>query len=106
MIDRSMLVRDLAAFADLGTDLPEPKVLEDVLLFRMFREGEEIELRFHDRGAGKVVERSLETKTVRKHASYCALLATERFGNLRRWADNQSRLFREPQPTYQGANIR
>lgn len=98
MIDRSMLVRDLAAFADLGTDLPEPKVLEDVLLFRMFREGEEIELRFHDRGAGKVVERSLETKTVRKHVSYRALLATERFGNLRRWADNQSRLFREPQP--------
>lgn len=96
MIERSMLVRDLATFADLGTDPPEPVVLKDVLVFRMFREGEHIELRFHDEGDGKVIERSLEAGgMVRKHASYRALLATERFGNLRRWADNQRKSFRE-----------
>lgn len=95
MIEQSMLVRDLATFADLGTDPPEPVVLKDVLVFRMFLEGEQIELRFHDQGAGKVIERSLEDGIDRKHASYRALLATERFGNLRRWADNQGKSFRD-----------
>lgn len=95
MIEQSILARDLATFADLGTDPPEPVVLKDVLVFRMFREGEQIELRFDDQGAGKVIERSLEDGIDRKHASYRALLATERFGNLRRWADNQRKSFRE-----------
>jgi len=95
MIERPMLVRDLATFADLGTDPPEPMVLKDVLVFRMFREGEQIELRFHEQGAGKVIERSLDDGIDRKHASYRALLATERFGNLRRWADNQRKSFQE-----------
>lgn len=97
MIEQSTLVRDLAAFADLGTDTPPPVVLNDAMVFRMFREGDEIELRFHDSGRGKIVESSLDTGAVRNHASYRALLATERFGNLRRWADNQGRSFRNPQ---------
>ena len=101
MIEQSMLVRDLATFADLGTDPPEPVVLKDVLVFRMFREGEQIELQFHDQGAGKVIERSLEDGIDRKHASYRALLATERFGNLRRWADNQGKSFRINQDNVQ-----
>ena len=96
MIERSALTRDLTAFADLGTAPPEPAVCGDDLVFRLFRDGEEIELRFCDHGAGKVVERSLENDSPdRKHASYCALLASPRFGDLRRWADQQARSFPE-----------
>ena len=99
MIDRSTLIRDLAAFADLGTDLAEPVALGDALVFRMFRDGKEIELRFHNGDTGKVIERSLETEApVRTHASYRALLASPRFGNLGQWADYQDRSLREVQP--------
>ena len=41
MIEQSTLVRDLAAFADLGTDTPPPVVLNDAMVFRMFREGDD-----------------------------------------------------------------
>ena len=98
MIDRSTLIRDMTAFADLGTPVPEPVDLGDALVFRMFRDGEEIELRFHEQGAGKVSERTLEHDSDRTHASYRALLASPRFGDLRRWAHNQDRSLREAQP--------
>ena len=99
MIERSVLTRDLTAFADLGTPPPEPAVLGSDLVFRLFRDGEEIELRFCDQGAGKVVERSLESDSPdRRYASYRALLASPRFGDLRRWADHQSRSFPEARP--------
>ena len=99
MIERSVLIRDLAAFADLGTDLAEPAVLGDALVFRMFRDGQEIELRFQNGDAGKIIERSLETDAPdRTHASYRALLASPCFGNLGQWANYQDRSFRAGQP--------
>ena len=87
-IDEPLLRRELAIFADLGTEAPEPVTHGDRLVARMYRNGEEVELEFRNHGAGKVLERPREGD-VRTHASYRALLASERFGNLRRWADSQ-----------------
>ena len=83
----------MAVFADLGT--PRPKVLEKgtTLVVQMYRNGEELRLGFHDHGTGKVVEQCGPERRV--HASYVALLASERFGDLRRWAQTQSMLLRE-----------
>ena len=89
ILEESLLTHDLAAFADLGTDPPRRAIQGDRLTVRMFRQGEELELRFHDGGAGKVIERSLDTHESRTHASYRALLASERWGNLRGWTDHQ-----------------
>ncbi len=91
----SLLTEDLAAFADLGTEPPRGAIQGDRLTVRMFRQGEELELQFHDGGAGKVIERSVDTHESRTHASYRALLASERWGNLRGWTDHQKKYLRQ-----------
>lgn len=92
-IDRSQIFEDLLVFADLGTE-PARVHHGDSLIVRMFRHGEELELRFHD-GSDKVTEHSIDTKASRPHASYRALLASERWGNLRKWPDHQKTALRE-----------
>ena len=91
ILEESLLAQDLAAFADLGTEPPRGAIQGDRLMVRMFRQGEELELQFHDARAGKVIERSLDTHESRTHASYRALLASERWGNLRGWTDHQKK---------------
>ena len=87
--------RDLAIFADLGTEPPRTmSSYNRRFIVRMFRSGEHLELEFHNNGAGKVIERSLENTQVRTHASYKALLASERFANLRQWANSQKTLLK------------
>ena len=85
------LIDELATFADLGTTPPQPHDLGDSFTLRLFRDGEHLELEFHEDLTGKVTERSLETGKTRTHASYRALLASERFGHLRQWTHNQIR---------------
>ena len=91
--DKARLADEMAVFADLGTDLPQVRQAGRTLIVRMYRNGEEIQLGFHDLGHGQVVERCGAER--RTHASYRALLASERFGDLRRWASTQSMLLRE-----------
>lgn len=93
-IAESLLRRELAIFADLGTDPPRIVDHDDRLVVGMFRDGEELQLQFMDRGAGKILERSSDGH-VRTHASYRALLASERFGDLRRWATSQRIVLKE-----------
>ena len=95
MTMESWIKRDLATFADLGTDPSEARFLGDLVVVRLYRDGEDLELRFHDNGTGKVIERSVDTGESRQHASYRALLASEKFGNLRRWAQNQKTFLQE-----------
>ncbi len=84
------LREELARFADLGTSPPKEVGDDERFAFRLTREGESIELRF-DRGVdGSVAERSLDGGELRVHESYRALLASERFGDLRRWAGAQT----------------
>ena len=82
---------ELALFADLGADPPRLTGDGDRFAIRLWRGGEEVELLFGD-AAGRIVERTigtLDSGERRTHASYAALLASEKFGNLRRWADAQ-----------------
>lgn len=91
-LDSSQILEDLIVFADLGT---EPPTFRGDQLVRMIRQGEELELRFHDDGAGKVSERSVDTGKSRSHASYRALLASEGWGDLRAWAEHQKIALRQ-----------
>ena len=92
--DPSRLLAELALFADLGTDPPRLTCDGDRCVIGLCRGGEEMELDFGD-AAGRIVERTLDSGERRTHASYAALLASEKFGNLRRWADMQ-KAFLEP----------
>ena len=87
--DPSQLGDELALFADLGTAAPDLKPIGKRLVTRLFRDGEELELTFDADLQGRIIERSLDGEGQRTHASYAALLASERFGDLRRWADAQ-----------------
>lgn len=93
--DSSQLGEELALFTDLGTAAPELVSRGTSLAVRVFRHGEKLELTFESGLDGRIVERSLDGAKPRTHASYAALLASERFGDLRRWADAQ-KAFLEP----------
>ena len=80
---------ELAVFADLGTDPPRLASDGNRHVVRMCRGGEDLEIEFQDDGAGRVIERCPRDGRVRQHRSYRALLASEKFGDLRGWAARQ-----------------
>jgi hypothetical protein len=84
------LAQDLAPFADLGTD--PPRIVEGAKQpFVIFtRLGEECRIEFQD---GNLVEMLADTSSV-KHASFKALLASDRYGALRAWASQQALLLK------------
>ena len=90
----SRILDEIAVFADLGTEPAEGDHTREGFVVRLFRNGDELALVFADDGTGKVVERCHGGKP-RTHASYRALLASERFGDLRSWAAIQAMLLRE-----------
>ena len=87
--DARQLRRELALFADLGTAPPAEARDEEHPVFRLSREGRRLELRFDGGVQGRVIERSLDDGESREHESYRALLASEKFGDLRKWASSQ-----------------
>jgi hypothetical protein len=82
------LLDELAFFADLGTDPPRGGLSGSNFIVHMLRNGEPLTLTFLDGGPGKIVERWAGEQS-RTHASYRALLASDRFADLRKWADVQ-----------------
>ena len=90
----SKILDEMMVFADLGTDGAQGKQTAEGFEVRLVRNGEELALVFADAGNGKVIERCRGTRS-RTHISYRALLASERFGDLRSWAATQTRLLRE-----------
>ena len=89
----SKILDEMAVFADLGTEPAQGDHTREGFVVRLFRNGHELALVFPDDGDGKVIERCRREEP-RTHASYLALLASERFGNLRSWARIQARLLR------------
>ena len=90
----SRILDEMAVFADLGTEPAQGHHTREGFVVRLFRNGDELALVFADDGTGKVTERCHSGKP-RTHASYRALLASERFGDLRSWAATQAMLLRE-----------
>ena len=90
----SRILDEMMVFADLGTDGATGGQTREGFVVRLFRNGDELALVFPEDGAGKVIERCRGSKS-RTHASYLALLASERFGDLRSWAATQKMLLRE-----------
>ena len=90
---RSRILDEMMVFADLGTDGAQGQQTAEGFVVRLVRNGDELELVFAGGGTGKVIEQC--RGKLRTHASYSALLASERFGDLRSWAATQTRLLRE-----------
>lgn len=90
----SHILDEMRVFADLGTDGARGEQTREGFVVRLFRNGDELALVFPEDEAGKVIERCRGSKS-RTHASYLALLASERFGDLRSWAATQKMLLRE-----------
>ena len=93
-LDCSRTLDEMALFADLGTEPAQGEQTREGFAVRLYRNGDELKLVFADDGSGKVVERCRGSRP-RTHASYLALLASERFGDLRRWASTQAMLLKE-----------
>lgn len=92
--DIEPILQELALFADLGTDSPMSASSGTSQIVRMVRGGEQIELELQERGRGKVIARQADGSTDAHH-SYNALLASDGFCDLRRWADVQATLLRQ-----------
>ena len=84
----------MTVFADLGTDGASGEQRREGFVVRLYRQGDELALVFPKDGDGEVIERCRGGKR-QTHPSYLALLASERFGNLRLWAATQKMLLRE-----------
>ena len=90
----SRILDELTVFADLGTNGARGEQTREGFVVWLFRNGDKLELVFLEDGTGKVIERCRGSKS-RDHASYLALLASERFGDLRSWAATQKMLLGE-----------
>lgn len=94
-LDMKSRCEELAVFADIGTAPPRSMAHGNRHVIGMCRNGEELEFEFEDSGNGRVIERYPDGSMLHTHQSYRALLASENFGHLRRWADQQKKLLKE-----------
>ncbi|WP_257544982.1 hypothetical protein [Sphingopyxis sp. DBS4] len=85
-LNAEQVAADLAVFADIGTDAPSIELTDQGAVVRMIRQGEQTEIEV--RKSGALVE-SWGSES-QKHANFKALLASERYGNLREWAFKQT----------------
>src|SRR5450830_1284972 len=84
MVNKELLLDDMAAFSDLGVTPPKMLVEDDgCIAIRLTRNGDILVIRFHLDGS---VEEIVEGGAAFKHVSYKSLLASDRFGRLRDWA--------------------
>ncbi|MBB2203395.1 NACHT domain-containing protein [Gluconacetobacter tumulisoli] len=82
----TQIASDLAVFADIGTDAPSVESVQGGFSVRLTRQGEATEIAVSQRSDALIEIWGDERQ---KHASLKALLASERYGNLRDWAAKQ-----------------
>lgn len=94
---------DLSVFADVGTDPASVENTANGAIVHLTRHGEPVDIIVLPTGA--LVERALDLET--KHANFKALLASDRYGNLRGWASKQKAyLDQELNAAGQGIDVR
>ncbi len=91
-MNREKLIEELSPFSDIGE--PAPKVVEKEGKFtlRMIRDARPLRV-IMDSQTGKV-QTTWGTAASRNHASVSAMLASDIFANLKRWADAQHELLK------------
>ncbi|MBW0170708.1 MAG: hypothetical protein ACT6SF_00380 [Hydrogenophaga sp.] len=86
-MNRDQLLSDFSPFTDIGEEPPKIALQKGKFTVRFIRDGRELKLVI-DSTTG-VVQSTLGKSPVRHHTSVAALLASELFANLRRWAEVQ-----------------
>lgn len=79
---------DLANFADIGTDPPFIHSNDNHITIRIVRKGDLSEITVH-KNTKEIYEAWADEQ--KKYSSFAALLASERYGNLRGWASQQAK---------------
>lgn len=89
---RESLVSDFSPFADIGEAQPKFSQDKEFYSLKMVRNGHQLKISVSIDG-GKV-NLTIDAKNKKQYASIAALLASEQFANLRKWADSQKELLR------------
>ena len=95
-MEREQLITDLAPFSDIGDNSVKVGDQGGKLSVKMNRDGRSLKLVI-DRDSGKI--QSTWGTVTRNFASFPAILASEVFANLRRWADAQRDLLVRETPS-------
>lgn len=89
---RELLVSDFSPFADIGEAQPKFSQDKEFYNLKMVRNGHQLKISIGiDDGR---VNLTIDAKNKKQYASIAALLASEQFANLRKWADSQKELLR------------
>ena len=97
------IAADLSVFADVGTEPASVEATANGDVVHLTRHGEPIDILVSKNGT--LVERTSGSET--KHANFKALLASDRYGNLRDWASKQKAyLDQELNATGQGIDVK
>jgi energy-coupling factor transporter ATP-binding protein EcfA2 len=89
---REKLIEELSPFSDIGAPIPKVAERDGKLTLRMIRDGRPLKVTLDP--ANQRVQTVWGTSPSRSHASIAAMLASEVFANLRRWADAQKELLK------------
>ncbi|MGA8940224.1 MAG: NACHT domain-containing protein [Acidobacteriaceae bacterium] len=95
-MNREQLLADLAPFADIGDSAVKISEQAKKFIVRLTREGRELKV-VVDKESGKIT--GTWGKLERSFANLHAMLASDIFANLRRWADAQRELLRRETPS-------
>jgi hypothetical protein len=93
MINRESLLADFSPFSDIGGSQPKISEKNKDLVIQLTRDGRLMKI-FFDQETGKV-QFNKAGFPARGFASLSALLASEDFANLKRWADMQAEVLRQ-----------
>lgn len=91
-MNREKLIEELSPFSDIGSPIPKVAEKDGKLTLRMMRDGRPLKVVLDT--STERVQTIWGTSPSRSHASIAAMLASEVFANLRRWADAQKELLK------------
>lgn len=92
MIKKESIASDLLPFVDIGSETPKVTHKSGTMSAKFIRDGREFKIEVDDsNGRVKIQKKSFPPKGF---TSFSAMLASDDFANLRRWADSQAELLK------------